>query len=79
MFKIKSYKSRPAGWNHTSYFFECEFKGKDYRGTINLVPEQGHVVHVIANSSERSLNWNSSVKHKIMNGLVPFFRNLEAA
>lgn len=79
MFKITSYKSRSAAWGHTSYFFQCELKGKEYRGTVNLVPVQGHVVHVIANSSERTLAWNSGVKHKIVDGLVTFFRKLEEA
>ena len=79
MFKITSYESRRAAWGHTSFFFHCELKGKEYRGTINLVPVQGHVATIIANSSERTLAFNSGVKHKLMDELIPFFRNLEAA
>ena len=79
MFKITSYESRRAAWGHTSFFFQCELKGKEYRGTVNLVPVQGHVATIIANSSERTLACNSSVKHKLMDELVSFFRKLEAA
>tara|TARA_R110001583_G_C5409279_1_gene386600 strand:+ start:43 stop:282 length:240 start_codon:yes stop_codon:yes gene_type:complete len=77
MLKVKSYKSRPAAWGNTQIFFQCEYKGKDYRGNLVLVPVQGHTVHVISNSSDRALSWNSGVKSKISQGLVSFFRNLE--
>jgi len=78
MLKVKSYEARPAAWGHTQIFFQCEYKGKDYRGNVVLVPVQGHTANIISNSSDRALAWNSGVKSKIAKGLVSLFRKLEA-